>query len=480
MYKKIVILLMVLIVYVTYLDAQRTCATMDYYNQHLSSQSFRNARQQIEEYISNYVGSYRLGSSIYQPEAITIPVVVHIVLANPNSITDAQVVSQINALNRDYRNINTETPPSEFQDEDGDTEVEFRLASIDPSGNSTSGITRTVLSGCFGDTDCNGTIDNDNHKFTSQGGHDNWDRNRYLNIWVTNLCCGILGYSTFPGDAANLDGVTIRNDCFGIATNNDPDFNQGRTTVHEIGHWLNLFHIWGDDGSSCSGTDNVDDTPNQAGPNFGCPSHPHTSCSSHDMFMNYMDYVNDNCMYMFTNGQGTRVNATIDNNRSSIRSIVLTEAITNGTHSLVADNFIWANNEINSGADVTYCSDNKILLQTGFHAKRGSKFHTIKGGCSSLKSTKQAYPASDNENLQEKLGIEIYPNPSGGIFNIHVKSSLNERVSFEVYDYLGKLITSGVLVSNEGTINISNGRSGIYFAKIKYGDKIEIRKLIVK
>ncbi|MBN1185725.1 MAG: T9SS type A sorting domain-containing protein [Bacteroidales bacterium] len=480
MYKKLIILLMVLIVHVTYLDAQRTCATMDYYNQHLSSQSFRNARQQIEEYISNYVGSYRLSSSPYQPDVITIPVVVHIVLANPNSITDAQVVSQINSLNRDYRNTNTETPPSEFQDEDTDTEVEFRLANIDPSGNNTSGITRTVLAGCFGDTDCNGTIDNENHKFTSQGGHDIWDRNRYLNIWVTNLCCGILGYSTFPGDAANLDGVTIGNNCFGIAATNNPDFNQGRTAVHEIGHWLNLFHIWGDDGTACSGTDNVDDTPNQAGPNFGCPSHPHTSCSSHDMFMNYMDYVDDDCMFMFSNGQGTRVNATIDNNRSSIRSIVLTETITSGTHSLVADNFIWANNEINSGADVTYCADNKILLQTGFHAKKGSKFHAIKGGCSSLKSAKLSNSVGAYVNLQEKLDIEIFPNPSTGIFNIHIQSSLDQQLSFDVYNNLGKLITKGVLESNEGTIDISNQRSGIYFAKIKCGDKLEIIKLIVK
>jgi hypothetical protein len=84
-------------------------------------------------------------------------------------------------------------------------------------------------------------------------------------------------------------------------------YDLGRSATHEVGHWMNLRHIWGDDGGSCSGSDLVDDTPNQASENYGCPSFPHVSCSnSGDMSMNYMDYTDDACMYMFSKGQQTR------------------------------------------------------------------------------------------------------------------------------------------------------------------------------
>jgi hypothetical protein len=107
---------------------------------------------------------------------------------------------------------------------------------------------------------------------------------------------------------------------FGTTGTAAAPFNLGRTATHEVGHWLNLFHIWGDDGTGCAGTDNVADTPNQAGPNFGCPTFPHTSCSNGpngDMFVNYMDYVDDACMVMFTAGQVTRMEATLSGPRAS-------------------------------------------------------------------------------------------------------------------------------------------------------------------
>ena len=125
---------------------------------------------------------------------------------------------------------------------------------------------------------------------------DAWPSAQYLNLWVCPLAGGLLGYAQFPGGPAATDGVVILHSAFGINGTAAAPFNLGRTATHEIGHWLNLNHIWGDDGTGCSGTDNVADTPNQGGPNYGAPTFPHLSCSNGpngDLFVNYMDYVDD-------------------------------------------------------------------------------------------------------------------------------------------------------------------------------------------
>src|SRR5205085_7351896 len=141
-------------------------------------------------------------------------------------------------------------------------------------------------------------------KYTANGGHDAWNRDQYLNIWVCDLS-GKIGYAQFPGGPAATDGVVIDYQAFGTLGTASIPFHLGRTATHEIGHWLNLRHIWGD--ANC-GDDLVADTPTQQTDNGGCPSFPHVTCSNGpngDMFMNYMDYVNDNCMNMFTAGQST-------------------------------------------------------------------------------------------------------------------------------------------------------------------------------
>jgi hypothetical protein len=115
--------------------------------------------------------------------------------------------------------------------------------------------------------------------------------------------------------------VVILNTAFGTTGTATAPFDRGRSATHEIGHWLNLHHIWGDDGTGCNGSDFVDDTPNQAGPNFGTPAFPHVTCDNApngDLFMNYMDYVDDAAMFMFTGGQVVRMQATLDSDRSSM------------------------------------------------------------------------------------------------------------------------------------------------------------------
>jgi Pregnancy-associated plasma protein-A len=138
--------------------------------------------------------------------------------------------------------------------------------------------------------------------------------------WVCTLSNNLLGYAQFPGGPASTDGVVILNTAFGTKGSAAKPFNLGRSATHEIGHFLNLRHIWGDT-PDCSGGDLVDDTPNAETPNFGKPTFPHVSCSNGpngDMFMNYMDYSDDDSMFMFSPGQVSRMQATLDGPRKSL------------------------------------------------------------------------------------------------------------------------------------------------------------------
>ena len=130
-----------------------------------------------------------------------------------------------------------------------------------------------------------------------------WPAESYLNISVCNMGSNPLGFAAFPGSPARRDGVVIDYRCFGASGTAAAPFDLGRTATHEVCHWLDLLHIWGDDKGLCTQSDNVGDTPNQGGPNGGMPSFPSISCNNApdgDLFMNYMDYVDDAAMCMFT------------------------------------------------------------------------------------------------------------------------------------------------------------------------------------
>ncbi|MER5885015.1 zinc metalloprotease [Streptomyces sp. NPDC001941] len=293
---------------------RRDCGTMEVHRRLLSTVSgYSAARAAVE----NRAFRYETGQE--EPErtgVIRIPVVVHVVWNTAEqNVDDAQVASQIDVLNRDFRALNPDVSqvPAVWQDRVADCLVEFELASTDPDGQPTSGITRT-------ETQTAGFGADDAVKSAATGGHDAWPADRYLNMWVCPLGGGLLGYAQFPGGPAETDGVVILHSGFGTTGTAAAPFDGGRTATHEIGHWLNLFHIWGDDGTGCSGTDHVADTPNQGGPNGGKPTFPKLSCNNGpngDMFMNYMDYTDDAAMFMFTSGQKARVDATLDGARSS-------------------------------------------------------------------------------------------------------------------------------------------------------------------
>ncbi|MBB3121484.1 M43 family zinc metalloprotease [Pseudoduganella violacea] len=295
--------------------AVRRCGTMDVHRRLLSTvPEYARARDEIEIQTEQFE---RNGAVSARSGITRIPVVVHVVWNTAaQNISDAQIASQIEVLNRDFRRTNPDVAltPAPFLPLAADSRIEFALATTDPGGAPTTGIERRQ-------TTVTSFTDNDAVKANASGGLNAWPSARYLNIWVCPLAGGLLGYAQFPGGPAATDGVVIRQSAFGTTGTAAAPFNLGRTATHEIGHWLNLNHIWGDDGTGCAGTDNVADTPNQGGANTGTPTFPRVSCSNGpngDLFMNYMDYVDDRAMFMFTAGQVARMQACLDGVRSSI------------------------------------------------------------------------------------------------------------------------------------------------------------------
>ncbi len=256
---------------------------------------------------------------------IIIPVVFHVVYKNPGeNISDSKIHSQIARLNTDFRNLNSETNqipsqvPAPWINLPADVKVEFRLACIDPGGNLTNGILRkSTTNAIFFRTNYYDV------KLTSEGGDDAWPTNTYLNIWVCDIE-DLIGHSMYPweygGTTTNtttnlpiqnslLDGIVLDYTVTGDP-NEHQSKNKGRVGVHEAGHWLGLYHTFL---SGCNDGDQVSDTPPQhifTSEYFPCPVFPTISCNNGpngNMFMNYMDYTPDACMFMFTLGQRDRM-----------------------------------------------------------------------------------------------------------------------------------------------------------------------------
>lgn len=321
------------------------CGSFEYNKQlMLSDPLFKQNQETIEKFTEDYVtrlGNFRTSSTL-----VTIPVVVHVVYNSASqNISDEVIKTQIDVLNEDYNNINFDRKSirPNYRKYAGNMNIKFVLARQDPSGNPTNGVTRTSTIKTFFCTS------NNQAKFTSTGGHDIWNRDVYLNMWVvpaissncsSNLA-DILGYAQFPGGAANTDGVVIGYQFFGRPSSGSP-YNLGRTATHEVGHWLNLRHIWGDDGNGdytcnaateCGGSDQVTDTQNACdanGGNISCYTKNCTGTSNDgEMFYNYMDYTNDAYMYGFTAGQASRSAALFTSGTSGRGSLLTSQGANN-------------------------------------------------------------------------------------------------------------------------------------------------------
>jgi hypothetical protein len=281
--------------------AQRECASSVYTDlQKAIDPTFAIKTIELENFVRRQKLTTR-ESGQEAPNVITIPVVVHVLYkTSTQNISEEQIKTQIEALNRDFRRKNTDTAntPERFKSFAADVQIEFALATADPKGRATNGIVRKATNVIRWSSD-------DKIKFSSQGGDDAWDSRYYLNFWIGDLGT-LLGYSSQPGAAAEKDGVVVNYTTFGTINVSAP-YNLGRTATHEVGHWLGLKHIWGE---SYCGDDLVGDTPPQGNFTSGCPNTFRSSCSNGemgDMYMNYMDFTNDACMNLFTTGQKQRM-----------------------------------------------------------------------------------------------------------------------------------------------------------------------------
>ncbi|MBI1797410.1 MAG: zinc metalloprotease [Candidatus Eisenbacteria bacterium] len=237
---------------------------------------------------------------------VTVKTVVNVVYNTAaQNISTPQIRSQIAVLNRDYGAHNPDKlrVPAPWRGLVTDSKIRFRLVRVVR--------THTVQTQFR---------DDDGVKATATGGVPPWKPDTHLNLWVCPLGGGLLGYAQFPGGPTATDGVVINVQAFGTKGTAKSPYNLGRTATHEIGHYFNLRHIWGDT-PDCTGGDGVSDTPNAAGPNFGKPAFPTVTCNNGpngDMFMNYMDYVDDSAMFMFTTQQVARMRAALSGERSSL------------------------------------------------------------------------------------------------------------------------------------------------------------------
>lgn len=316
--------LVIILLYSPFLFAQipsERCGTDHIRAQRLAANpDYTQTKNDLEIFTAQWIKDH---PHLNSRNEIRLPVVVHVVWKNEQEqISEEQIRSQITVLNEDFnaRNTGIDAIPSEFQRLVADVGIEFCLASVDPDGNAHSGITYT-------NTDFD---DIANFSFSSQGlrrikhqstgGANAWDTESYINVWV-GKSDQFAGEATFPGEVfPNEDGIVIDYRFFGKtgeAFGNFP-FHLGRTLTHEIGHYFNLRHPWGSFQLDCNDDDCVDDTPTQSRIYGNCPTHPQESCASNDLFMNYMNYVVDDCMHLFTHGQKRRMLAALNGPRSGL------------------------------------------------------------------------------------------------------------------------------------------------------------------
>ena len=327
--KKLIAITFILLAGITSVSAQNWCGAVEHRQELYANKPAEAAilEKKLEAFNKLQQENSALGAK--SDAHYIIPVVFHIIhQGGSENISIDQINDQMDLLNADFSHLNSDTSntPAVFAEYAGDTNIEFRLAKLDPNGNCTEGVTRT-----FSNLTANAR---DNVKALIQ-----WDPQHYLNVWIvksieiSSSSGGIvIGFAQFPDQLwadAETDGVVVRHDyCGSIETASG---NYGRTLTHEVGHWLNLKHIWGD--SDC-GSDFVNDTPTSEEPNYGVctsnfPWHVGSSyCSagasqtitqaSGEMFMNYMDYSDDYCMNMFSLGQGARMRSAITTYRNNL------------------------------------------------------------------------------------------------------------------------------------------------------------------
>ena len=400
-------------------NAQNRCQATEKLNQKLASDPiFRENHKRISQLLNNPNSNITYsenGTNV----VVTIPVVVHILYKNAEqNISDAQINSQITILNNDYRKLNTDftsVVPAAFQPLGADLEINFVLAKRTMGNQPTTGIERKLVANSF--------IFEDNY-YTADG-LAAWDTYNYLNMWVGRFTdTSLLGFAYPPGALGQpYDGLCIGDPFFGNTGTAIAPYNQGRTATHEIGHYFNLAHPWGNGngstGSSCgvgNNSDSVSDTPSTSGPYDGCPSFPDnsyacTATTNGSMFMNYMDYVYDACMALFSVGQKTRALAALNGPRSGLL--------------------------------------------------------TSQGGIS-----------LGNSEFDNNFSFSLNPNPTSGNFVINSPNVLVDKI--QIINNLGQIISTIFLSQNNSSVEISDLATGIYFVKLYNNERILKTERLIK
>ncbi|MBK8504637.1 MAG: hypothetical protein IPL46_21965 [Saprospiraceae bacterium] len=365
--------------------------------QNEANPELKRKREVLERQIQNYIKANPYARAGAQ---VNIPVVFQVVHngdapGTGENLSDALLLAQLGQLNADFARMNTDAgnTPAVFQGVAANTMIQFCLATVDPDMQATTGIIRHNLAldqnACWNSTFISNNIVNAR----------SWDTEKYLNIFtvqkINNDECdsdGILGYATFPIGTSFADDVAVhRASTIGSLAMPNPvpgSYGMGRTVTHEVGHWLMLEHIWFNAG--CVTDDGVADTPLQDADNGGCPTHPSPSCANAgDMFMNYMDYVDDDCMNMFTQGQATRMMAAITNLRPGLLNSQCgmgpgcTVDITVNAPAMgntLASNSITTQNTVAVNGAAVFSAPN-VNLNAGFEVPAGNCFEANNVGC---------------------------------------------------------------------------------------------------
>ncbi|HXB07981.1 MAG TPA: M43 family zinc metalloprotease [Puia sp.] len=397
--------------------SQLSCRSFEYRQQQLSLHpALASALEANEQFTRRQLEPVMVtgttpasGGGLSSSSPVTIPVVVHVIYnTTQQNVSDAQIRSQLDELNRDYQKQNADTAniPAYYRSFAADCGFRFVLAGLDTNGKATTGIVRRH-------TNIVAFSLADDMKFSAKGGDDGWDRDRYLNIWVCNLQGSVLGYSSLVGGPKETDGVVVLFTAFGTNGTAMAPYNLGRTTTHEIGHWLNMIHIWGD--ADC-GDDQVSDTPPQSKATYGDPTGIVISCGNTpygNMYMDYMDFTDDLGMHMFTNGQRDRMRT--------------------------------------------------LFAQGGF------RYALLSSPAASLAALSTDTPTEAAPTGSRIAAMTLYPNPAVSRVLVKMSDEACLGAMLEVYDRMGQRVMVSRITDLNFGLDVSHLSSGVYFIRINDG-----------